>query len=290
MIYRELGRTGFHASALGLGGESALYTKSQQAVEIILRALEWGVNYFDTAPLYADSELNFGEVLPHRRQEMFIATKTDQRNYDAAWRQFEESLKRLQVDQVDLLQIHHLDFQEEVDAIFQHEGVVRMVQEAKDQGLTRFIGVTGHSDPEVLLRAIDTHPFDTILMALNPAEVHRLSFQNRLLPRAVELGMGIMAMKVFARGRLFDVPGMDAALSLDYVLSLPVDVAVTGVMNVDQLERNAAIVSNFRGPLVTEDMARLEQAAAPFSPSVNFYRADAETSFPEFEELPRETR
>lgn len=289
MIYRTLGRTGFRASVFGLGGESALYRRSDEAVALILRAVELGVNYFDTAPLYADSELNYGEILPENRGRMFIATKTDRRGYDDAWRQFEASLRRLRVESVDLLQIHHLDFPEETEAVLARDGAVRMAQEAKDQGLTRFIGVTGHSDPEVLLRAIESHPFDTILMALNPAEVHRLSFQERLLPRASELGMGIMAMKVLGRGRLFEVPDMDARAAIDYVLSLPVHVAVLGVMNEAQLERDAAIAANFRAPLRPADMRRMERAAGPVSDAVNFYRMGSGSPTPEFGEMPTET-
>src|SRR5262245_22578920 len=135
MIYRPLGKTGFRTSALGLGGESALYKRSDQAVRIIERALAPGVNYFDTAPLYQDSELNYGEVLARRRNQMFMATKTDQRDYDGAWRQFEKSLTRLKVGRVDLLQIHHLDSPEEIDQIFAPQGAAKMVMEAKEQGL-----------------------------------------------------------------------------------------------------------------------------------------------------------
>lgn len=291
MIYRTLGKTGFQASAFGLGGESALYERSDEAVGIILRALELGVNYLDTAPLYAESELNYGEALssaPDVRQSVFLATKTDRRRYDDAWRQFEASLKRLQTSYVDLLQIHHLDFQEELTAILARDGAVRMAMEAKEQGLARFVGVTGHSDPEVLLRAIEARPFDAILLALNPADVHRLSFRERLLPRARELGMGVMAMKVFARGRLFGVPGIDGRAAVHYVLSLPVDVAVIGVMNREQLERDAALASGFRAPLSAAEMARLERAAAPDEAAINFYRMGAGTPTPGFGDMPTE--
>jgi aryl-alcohol dehydrogenase-like predicted oxidoreductase len=203
MIYRRLGKTGVSVSAFGLGGESALYKLSDKAVRLVRRAYSLGVNYFDTAPLYQDSELVYGEALQGIRDKVFLATKTDQRDYDGAWRQFEASLRRLRVPWVDLLQIHHLDFMDEVDAILDPRyGALRMAEEARAQGLTRFVGVTGHSDPQVLLAAIERHPFDTILMALNPAEVHIESFQKDLLPRAVELDLGILAMKVFARGVL----------------------------------------------------------------------------------------
>lgn len=274
MQFRPLGKTGFYASALGLGGESALYKRGRDAARIIERAVELGINYYDTAPLYQDSELNYGDVLPAVRDHVFIATKTDQRDYDGAWRQFQDSLKRLRVDHVDLLQIHHLDFPGEVTEILSDRGAVRMAQEAKERGLARFIGVTGHSDPEVLLSAVDGHPFDAILIALNAGEAHVHSFQERLLPRAVELGMGVMAMKVLARGKILDaVP--DAEQAIRYVLSLPVSNVVIGVMNVRQLERNAEIVSRF-APLRADEMAALEAATAPHAREINFYRKGLE--------------
>src|SRR4029077_20821328 len=163
-----LGSTGTQCSILGLGGESALYHHSDAAVRIIVRALELGVNYFDTAPLYQDSELNYGEVIPQARNRMFLATKIDQRDRDGAWRQFENSLERLRTGHVDLLQIHHLDEHAEVDAVLRSDGALAMAEQARAQGLVRFIGISGHSDPDVLLRALQGYRFDTLLLAMNP--------------------------------------------------------------------------------------------------------------------------
>jgi aryl-alcohol dehydrogenase-like predicted oxidoreductase len=270
MIYRPLGKTGVWTSALALGGESALYRRGPEAARIIDRAYGLGINYFDTAPLYAESELNLGDVLPSVRNGVFIATKTDRRDYDGAWRQFEESLQRLRTDHVDLLQIHHLDLDEELGEIFASSGAVRMLHEAKEQGLARFVGVTGHSDPDVLLTAINRYPFDTILMALNPAEVHVHSFQKRLLPRAVELEMGVMAMKVLARGEVFRfTPGVEPPIR--YALTLPTSNVVLGVMNEAQLERDAEVVSRFQ-PLRADEIAAIEDAASLHAQEVNYYR------------------
>jgi aryl-alcohol dehydrogenase-like predicted oxidoreductase len=268
--YRTLGSTGYQCSILGLGGESALYHHSDAAVQIIVRALELGVNYFDTAPLYQDSELNYGEVTPYARDRMFLATKTDQRSRDGAWRQFEASLRRLRTDHVDLLQIHHLDEFAEVDAVLRPDGAIAMAEEARAQGLVRFIGISGHSDPEVLLRALASRRFDTILLAMNPADVHRLSFQDRLLPYADHAGTGIIAMKVFARGEVFRRIG-SAEDALGYVWSLPIDLAITGIEHVGQLERNAAIASAFQ-PMAPDRMAALEAAVAPDEERINYYR------------------
>ena len=270
MQYRTFGSTGIQCSILGLGGESALYKRSDAAVKIITRALELGINYFDTAPLYRDSELNYGEVLPHARNRMFLATKTDQRDRDGAWRQFEQSLRRLRTSYVDLLQIHHLDDHDEVDAVLRPDGAVRMAEEARAQGLVRYVGISGHTDPDVLLRALIGHRFDSILLALNPADVHRLSFQARLLPHADKSGIGIAGMKVFSRGEVFG-PIRSAEDALGYVLSLPVDVAVVGIDNIAQLERNAAITAAF-SPMAPDRMRALEAATAGDEERINFYR------------------
>jgi aryl-alcohol dehydrogenase-like predicted oxidoreductase len=270
MQYRLLGSTGVQCSILGLGGESALYQRSDAAVRIIARALELGVNYFDTAPLYQDSELNYGEVTPYARDRMFLATKIDQRDRDGAWRQFESSLRRLRTEYVDLLQFHHLDDHAEVDAVLRPDGAVTMAEEARAQGLVRFVGISGHSDPDVLLRALQEHRFDTILLAMNPADVHRLSFQDRLLPYADLSGVGIVAMKVFARGEVFPaLPSAEAALG--YVWSLPVDLAIVGVENIAQLERNAQVAAMFR-PMLSGQMRVLEAAAASDEERINYYR------------------
>lgn len=270
MQYRTFGSTGVQCSILGLGGESALYRRTEAAVEIIVRALELGVNYFDTAPLYQDSELNYGEVTPYARDQMFLATKIDQRDRDGAWRQFENSLRRLRTGYVDLLQIHHLDAHAEVDAVLRPRGAVAMVEEARAQGLVRFVGISGHSDPDVLLRALRGHRFDTILLALNPADVHRLSFQERLLPYADRSGVGIVAMKVFARGEVFSALA-SAEDALGYVWSLPVDLAIVGIENVAQLERNVQAASAFR-PMSSARMMALEAAVASDEERINYYR------------------
>lgn len=273
MQYRRFGSTDFTASILGLGGESALYRHSEAAVHIILRALELGVNYFDTAPLYQDSELNYGEVTPYYRDRMFLATKTDQRDRDSAWRQFENSLRRLRTDHVDLLQIHHLDRHDEVAAVLGPGGAVTMAEEARAQGLVRHVGISGHTDPEVLLCALAGHRFDSILMALNPADVHRHSFQERLLPYAHRSGVGIIAMKVFARGELFRSL-TSAEDALGYVWSLPTDLAIVGIENLGQLERNAAIASAFT-PMAPDRMVALEAACATDEERINYYRRDS---------------
>jgi len=279
VIYRPLGNTGFDTSVLGLGGESALYKRSREAGRIVERAFDLGINYFDTAPVYHDSELNLGDVLPPVRRQVFVATKVEERGYDGARRQIDESLRRLRTNYLDLVQIHSLDTMDEVAEVLREDGAVKAVQEAKDAGVVRLIGVSGHADPEVLLAAIDGHPFDTVLMALNPAEVHVRSFQPALLPAAAAKGMGIMAMKVLARGLLSAKANVRPQSSIHYVLSLPVSNVVLGVMNQAQLERDVRIVQliDRLGPMSATDMRDLEERTRPFARELNFYRRGNES-------------
>src|SRR4029077_5494871 len=148
-----------------------------------------------------------------------------------------------------------------------------MAEQARAQGLVRFIGISGHSDPDVLLRALQGYRFDTLLLAMNPADVHRLSFQAALLPYADRSGVGVVAMKVFARGEVF--PALSSAEeALGYVWSLPVDLAIVGVENVAQLERNAQLASDFR-PLSPSQMMSLEARVASEEERINYYRRDS---------------
>ncbi|MDA2914204.1 aldo/keto reductase, partial [Acidobacteriia bacterium AH_259_A11_L15] len=208
MPTRNLGRTGYRVGIFSLGGQAALERPNNHevAVALVERALDLGVNYVDTAAMYGGAERwsqrYIGEVMNHRRREAFLATKTHDRTRDGSWRLLEQSLRLLQTDHLDLWQIHNLSRMGQVEQIFSPGGALEAVQEAREQKIVRFLGVTGHADPYVLAEAIRRFPFDTILMAVNAADRHHLSFVDHLLPLAVEKQMGIIGMKVPARGRL----------------------------------------------------------------------------------------
>ncbi|MCM3875327.1 MAG: aldo/keto reductase, partial [Thermoanaerobaculia bacterium] len=208
MPTRNFGRTGFRVGIFSLGGQAAVEKPDSEAaaVPILEKALDLGVNYIDTSARYGGdarwSERYIGKVMKRRRSEAFLATKTHDRTRDGAWKLLETSLELLNTDHVDLWQIHNLTSKEQVDRIFAPGGAVKAMQEARDQKLVRFLGVTGHADPDVLLEAIRRFPFDTVLMALNAADPHHRSFQKELLPAAVEKEMGIVGMKIPARGRI----------------------------------------------------------------------------------------
>ncbi len=208
MPTRNLGRTGYSVGVFSLGGQAAVEQPDNEAaaVAIVEKALDLGVNYVDTAARYGGdtpwSQTYIGQVMKRRRGEAFLASKTHDRTRDGSMKLLEQSLKLLQTDHLDLWQIHNLQTMEQVEQIFRPDGAVAALREAKEQGIVRHIGVTGHADPAVLIEAISRFPFDTLLLALNAADPHHLSFREKLLPLAVEKEMGIIGMKIPSRGRL----------------------------------------------------------------------------------------
>jgi hypothetical protein len=229
----------------------------ERAVALLHRALDLGVNYCDTAPLYGPSQDYFGEVMKTRRRETFLATKTDDRTRDGSLRLLEESLRRLHTDQVDLWQVHHVGSQRDLDRVFAKGGAIEALRRARDEKTTRFLGITGHFDPASLLEGIRRFDFDCILLALNAADRHHLPFQDDLLDAAVERKMGIIGMKVPARGRLLARAGLTMKDCVDYVWSLPVSTVIVGCDSIPQLEENVALARAFR-PLDRDRMAALE--------------------------------
>jgi uncharacterized protein len=206
MPMNNLGRTGYRVGILSLGGQATLETEGKEAESeaIVNRAIDLGINYIDSAAGYGNgiSERNIGRVLKTRRKEAFVTSKTDDRTYDGSMRLLERTLKSMNTDHLDLWQIHNLQTTEQLEKIFSPDGAVKALQKAREQGMTRFLGVTGHFEPNVLVQAIRRFPFDTLLMAINAADRHYLSFLEHLLPVAQELHMGTISMKVATRGRV----------------------------------------------------------------------------------------
>jgi len=228
---RPLGKTGHSVTILGLGGEGVLRTwgRTEDAVAVIRRALQAGITYCDTAPAYSASQDYYGEVLPEYRDRVFLASKTHDRSRDGSLRLLEDSLRRLKTDHLDLWQLHNLNESSELEAIFGRDGAIQAMEQARREGLVRFLGITGHFDPTVLVEAIRRYPFDAILVALNAADRARLSFIEQLLPMASDRGLGIIGMKVLAKGTLLRPDGVATLRhALGYVLSLPVSTAIVG--------------------------------------------------------------
>jgi len=258
-----LGKTGVEVSILALGGVIGMQlppTDKHDPAAIADAALDLGITYFDTAPGYnkGQSESNYGQVLTRRRKEVFLACKTGDRTYDGTMRSVEESLKRLRTDHLDLLQIHGVTAKDDPAAWGKPTGVVTALQKLREQKVTRFIGVTGHDNAEMLRRAVEMYEFDTLLTTLNPTS-HRRPFREELLPAANRKKMGVIAMKVMGGGNGCLVAGnpfknrllpyhdetshqVPAASLIRYALGLPISVAVIGVDSVDELKANVAVV------------------------------------------------
>ena len=276
---RELGSTGVAVPILGLGGagKTPLSWDNHQAEAeaIIQRALELGIRYFDTAASYGPSEEYLGKVLPNYRQQIFLASKTAIRDRDGAWRELTRSLTRLNTDYLDLWQLHHVSFESELDTIFSKNGAIQAIEEAKAQKIIRFAGITGHHEPDIIAQGLARYPFDTTLIPINAADIHHpRPFITNVLPVAQQKGVGVIAMKVPAYGRLFQsgrLDGMQPALG--YTLSQPgVNCAVIAAENVTQLESNIAIASQFSA-LTNQELVEIEQRTAESWQDCTFYRA-----------------
>ncbi len=263
MPKRKLGKTGFNVGLFSLGGQSTIETpdKLEESLEIINRALDLGVNYIDTAAAYGRgiSEKYIGEVMKERRDEVFLATKSHDRSYDGTMKMFEESLKNLQTDHVDLYQVHNVRTQDDLDKMFADDGVMKAFEKLRDEGAVRFLGLSGHRDPKILKKAIEQYDYDCLLMALNAADIHHAPFQYELLETAVKKNLGIIAMKIPARGRIFREDGItNMEQALGYVYSFPISTAIVGITTIDQLEENIQITRNFE----KYDAHKMEQIAS----------------------------
>jgi aryl-alcohol dehydrogenase-like predicted oxidoreductase len=158
MPERQLGKTGVKVPIFGLGGAGQTPLsqpgRETEAVAQIERAIELGIRYFDTAADYGPSEENLGKVLPNYRSRIFLATKTAARDRDGAWRDLERSLKRLKTDRLDLWQLHHVSFAAELDQIFSSKGAIKAIEQAKQQKIIRFCGITGHHEPAIIAQGL----------------------------------------------------------------------------------------------------------------------------------------
>ncbi len=279
MPERVLGNTGVRVPIFGLGGAGqtplSWENREKDAVAIIQRALELGIRYFDTAADYGPSEDNLGKVLPAHRDKIFLASKTDKRDRDGAWKQLERSLKRLNTDHLDLWQLHHVSYQEELDTIFSKDGAAKALEEAKAQKLVRFVGITGHHEPDIIVEGLRRYPFDTTLICINAADKHHpRPFIPAVLPVAREKNIGVIAMKIPAYGRLFKpgvLDGMHQAMG--YTLSQPgVHCCVIAAETVAQLESNVEVARAFQ-PLTETALKEIEQRTVASWEDNTFFRA-----------------
>jgi aryl-alcohol dehydrogenase-like predicted oxidoreductase len=278
-----------------LGGQGIIEQAKveDQAIAVVHRALQLGVNYIDTAPRYTagarESETHIGKALKGQRDQVFLATKTHDRTRDGSLKLLDESLALLQTDYVDLWQLHNIQHLEEIKRIFDSGGALEALLQARDDGRVRFLGITGHFDPAPLLEGLRRFDFDCILMALNAADPHCASFQIKLLPTAVEKQMGIIAMKVPARGRLlsswtpppedeqnfWSMAKQSGTITMEEALhydrTQPVSTAIVGCDHPGHVSENVDSARRFAA-LSPTDMRAIEAKTAPVARQALFFR------------------
>lgn len=262
---KPFGKTGLQVSALGLGGFHLGSAKDQKEVnEIVARAIDAGVNFFDNAWEYHDgeSERRLGAALQGRRDQVILMTKvcTHGRDKKVGLRMLEDSLRRLKTDHLDVWQIHEVVYYTDPQMIFAPDGVAEALTEAKQQGKVRFVGFTGHKDPAIHLEMLSRdYPFDTVQMPLNCFDATFRSFEQQVLPKALERGMAVLGMKSLGgSGEMVTSGVITPEEGLRYAMSLPVATTISGIESLNVLEQNLAIARNFT-PMTPEEMQALRE-------------------------------
>jgi aryl-alcohol dehydrogenase-like predicted oxidoreductase len=271
---RPLGGTGEQVLPVSLGGEGILRTtgRSREAVPVILEALRLGVRYCDTAPAYQQSQDYYGEAFraagKGSREGVVLASKCHERTRERALRLLDDSLARLGTDHLDTWQMHDLRAMDELDVLSGHGGALQAALEAKADGRIRFVGVTGHHDPEVLLEAMRRFPFDTVLVAINPADPRHRPFIPTVVAEARKRGMGVVGMKALAGGRLVGAAAPDELLR--YAAS-HADTVVVGCSTVDEVRANLA-AGDAGVPMGADEQRALEKRLAGRASRYDYFK------------------
>jgi uncharacterized protein len=263
--HRTLGRTGASVSILAMGcGSRFLMYPAEEATAVLEKAVSLGINYLDTAVNYGDgeSETRLGRFLATRRKDVFLATKVPgrSRTRDAALKEVEASLKRLQTDHLDLLHLHSLGDEADLAKIEAPDGAIKALYELREQKVTRFIGMTSHTDGAVMAKAIERNDLDCVQMAMNPARAAR--FEELALPAANRKNLGVILMKVTGQDKLMVEGGAAAESLLRYAWSLPISTAVCGMPKLEFLEANVATAKAYAFPLSPAEVEKLRQQLA----------------------------
>lgn len=271
---RKLGKTGVDVTILGLGGEGVLrtYGYEREADDLINRAIDLGINYFESARAYSGSESYYGRSLRERRKEIFLTSKSHARNKKGALLHLQETLRNMKTDHLDLWQVHDVRTEEEIEEIFGPNGALEAFVEAKDKGLVRFIGVTGHHDPLITKRCLQRFDFDTVLIPVNPAEPAYKSYLTEVIPSAKKKGMGIVGMKVYFRGFADKLPWFETMEPLfRFALSQPITTAVIGCDDVEQLEENVKLAGSF-SPMTEREILELIKNVSSYARELMYYK------------------
>jgi len=269
---RTLGSTGATVTILGLGGEGVLRTfgYERDARAMVEAALEAGINYFESARAYSGSEAYLGKSLKGHRDRIFLTSKSHGRTRGEAEEHLATTLNNLRTDHLDLWQVHDVRTQRDLEALSAPGGALEVFRWAKEEGYARFIGVTGHHDPTVLRQALDLYDFDTVLLPVNPAEPYAQSFLP-LAREALDQGLGVVGMKVLARGLVAQLDLAPVRDYLHYALSQPVSLVVVGCDSPEHVQELAQAAREFQ-PMPQEEQHRLEEAVTPFARGLMYYK------------------
>jgi predicted aldo/keto reductase-like oxidoreductase len=279
MLYRELGSTGEMVSAIGLGGWHIGLDKVDEPLSqrIIRTAIDRGITFMDNSWDYNDglSEQRMGKALRDGyREQVFLMTKIDGRSKSEAAKQIDESLQRLQVDCIDLVQHHEIIRYEDPHRVFDEQGANAAFIEAKEAGKLRYIGFTGHKDPQIHLHmlqvaAANGFKFDTVQMPLNVMDAHYRSFAQLVVPELVKQNIGILGMKTLANGILLRSNTATPIECLHYALNLPTSVVITGIDSLEILDQAFEAVSSFK-PMNQQQVQSLLDKTAAAAATGNF--------------------
>jgi aryl-alcohol dehydrogenase-like predicted oxidoreductase len=266
MIYRTLGSTGEKVSAIGVGGWhlSLKHVDEELSLRIVRTAIDCGINFMDNSWDYqsGESERRMGKaLLDGYRERAFLMTKIDGRTKQEAAKQLDESLRRLRVDYIDLVQHHEVIRYEDPHRIFDEKGANAALVEAREAGKLRYIGFTGHKDPAVHLHMLEVaakngFKFDTAQMPLNVMDAHYRSFEKLVVPELLKQKIGVLGMKSMANGILLKSNTATPIECLHYALNLPTSVVITGIDSMAILDQAFEAVSTFH-PLSEEELDAL---------------------------------
>jgi predicted aldo/keto reductase-like oxidoreductase len=290
MPTRILGKTGARVTIIGMGCGSRWlsYGNEDTAIQALNLAIDSGIGYLDTAYGYnrGQSETWVGKVMKTRRKDVFLATKIEPRNGDEAMKVLDSVLTRLQTSQIDLISIHSLSNENDLAQIEAKDGILNALYKLRDQKVTRFVGITSHTDPMVMKTALERHDFDCVQMALNAAlqgmrstgggnqtlnPAVKTSFELVALPVAVKKNLGIIGMKVMAQDALLE-PGpkqKDPAKLFRYTLSLPIATAIIGMPKVEHIQENAKWARAFTPLSDTEMKEYSHQTAEQYKAAID---------------------
>src|SRR3989454_1637109 len=272
MIYRTLGSTGEKVSAIGVGGWhlGLKHVDEKLAIRIVRSAIDRGINFLDNCWDYNEgkSEKRMGKALRDGyRERAFVMTKIDGRSKKEAAKQFDESLKRLDIDYIDLVQHHEIIRFDDPHRIFHAEGANAALLEAREAGKIRYIGFTGHKDPHIHLYMLEVakengFKFDTVQMPLNVMDAHYRSFEKQVLPELVKQNIGVLGMKSMANGILLKSKTVTPIECLHYALNLPTSVVITGIDSMEILDQAFEAVRTFHPMTDAELRPLLAKTAA----------------------------